>query len=57
MIFANFGLKVDLNRVISLDFLFKEISYANFGFEVMISSDFMSKVTIFAYFGLKVALK
>ena len=34
MIFANCGLKVDLNWVISLDFLFKEISFANFGFQV-----------------------
>ena len=34
MIFTNCALKVDLNWVISLDFLFKEISFANFGFQV-----------------------
>ena len=41
MIFANCGLKVDLNWVISLDFLFKEISFANFGFQVVWSNDFL----------------
>ena len=43
----------------SLDFLFKVMTFANFGFkngfEVMIFLGFIFKVMVFAYCGLKVA--
>ena len=53
MILSICGLKVDLNWVFSLDFLFKVMKFCQFWLssqvEVMISLDFLFKVIIFAY--------